>query len=64
MDHDREEQRDKPVEGLVRRMFFRACDLRLRDQGATPKVAGRPLTRVEVKRLVAYARKWAFLPPE
>jgi hypothetical protein len=43
-------------------MFFRAHDLGLRGKGATPKVSGRPLTRVETERLVAYARKWGFLP--
>jgi hypothetical protein len=54
---------EKPVEGLIRRILFRACDLNLRGEGAVPKVNGRPLTRIEMNRLVQYARKWGFLPP-
>jgi hypothetical protein len=42
---------------------FRARDLGLRGEGGTRKVSGRPLTRVEMERLVAYARRCGFLPP-
>jgi hypothetical protein len=58
----RRHQSEKPIEDFVRRMLFRACDLRLRGEGATPKVTGRPLTHVDMERLVAYARRSGFVP--
>ena len=51
-----------PQEGFCRRLLFTLCAAALKNGSEGPSVNGRRLTVNETSALVAYARRYGFLP--